>query len=114
MKIDVLATFSSSVIFSLNIFAILILQDDAVASTSHAISKGKYVKKELNRYEIRDFVMCLDEMFIKTNQSLHFAFLGDSLVRNQFLNLVSVSKILLKLFEELKKKNKGGCNFLYV
>ncbi len=49
-----------------------------------------YRKHFIRQYEMKDVVKCLDSMFINRNRSIHLAFMGDSLVRNQFLNFISV------------------------
>ena len=60
------------------------------ASTSRTmISKEKSTFE--SRYERKDFVKCIDEMVNEKNGPVHVAFVGDSLIRNQFLNLITVS-----------------------
>lgn len=51
-----------------------------------------YVAWKMDRfYTSRDVVNCLDTLLTKMNsQSLHIAFIGDSLVRNQFVNFIKV------------------------
>jgi hypothetical protein len=47
-------------------------------------------KHFIRPYEMEDVVYCLDYMFINRNRRIHLAFMGDSIVRNQFLNFISV------------------------
>jgi hypothetical protein len=80
--------------FILHIFSAVIslLSKDIMASTSDiTILEKEYEQNSNKQYGKKDFVLCLDHMFLGKNESIHLAFLGDSLVRNQFLNLISVS-----------------------
>ncbi len=77
--------------FILCILSTLISKDITASTSDITILEREYEKKSNKQYGKKDFVMCLDEMFLGKNESIHFAFLGDSLVRNQFLNLISVS-----------------------
>jgi hypothetical protein len=52
-------------------------------------------KLQLLRYKARHVVRCLDKLFIRENHPVHISFIGDSLVRNQFTNLISVSYIII-------------------
>jgi hypothetical protein len=54
----------------------------------------KPIKKQLLKYKVKDVVHCLDSFVIRENRSVYIHFIGDSLVRNQFLNFVSVSNVL--------------------
>ena len=58
----------------------------------------------LNWYTIKDAVNCLTE--IKTAKKLHFAFIGDSRIRQQFLNFLKVSK---NEFSKTKRKKYLTC-----
>ncbi len=71
--------------------AISFLHNDNTVPAPYAVSEENYRSNPKRIYEIKDFVMCLDEIFLKKRHSVHFAFLGDSLICYQFLNLISVS-----------------------
>ena len=58
----------------------------------------------LNWYTIKDAVNCLTES--KTAKKLHFAFIGDSRIRQQFLNFLKVSK---NEFSKTKRKKYLTC-----
>lgn len=55
-------------------------------------SESRTIAVNLDRYyTVRDTVHCLDTLLTKRNsKSLHIAFIGDSLVRNQFTNYLKV------------------------
>ena len=46
----------------------------------------------LHQYRSQDVVHCLDKMSSSTNRKLHFVVLGDSRMRQQFFELLSVSR----------------------
>lgn len=50
-------------------------------------------------YTTRDVVDCLDTLFTeRNNESLHIAFVGDSLVRNQYIRFIKVCMHRLLIF----------------
>ncbi|XP_045036590.1 uncharacterized protein LOC116933792 isoform X2 [Daphnia magna] len=52
--------------------------------------KGFSVSHKIRQYEMEDVVLCLDSLFNVKKHSIHIAFLGDSLIRNQFLSFTSL------------------------
>jgi hypothetical protein len=52
---------------------------------------NKSSKRQLIRYNVRNVVNCLDSLFIKRNRPVYITFIGDSIMRNQFTNFISVS-----------------------
>jgi hypothetical protein len=53
------------------------------------------LKLQLLRYKVHHVVQCLDTLFRRENNSVYISFIGDSLVRNQFTNFISVSYIIM-------------------
>ncbi|XP_059351232.1 uncharacterized protein LOC130703062 isoform X1 [Daphnia carinata] len=51
---------------------------------------GYTVLHKIRRYEMEDVVLCLDSLSMGKKHSIHIAFLGDSLIRNQFLSFTSL------------------------
>jgi hypothetical protein len=56
----------------------------------------KPIKRQLLKYKVKHVVHCLDSLVVRRNRSIYIHFIGDSLVRNQFLNFVSVGNVLFK------------------
>jgi hypothetical protein len=50
------------------------------------------VKCRLHHYRTQDVVRCLDVMSSSTNRKLHLVVIGDSRMRQQFSELISVSR----------------------
>lgn len=73
---------------------IVVLLNDHITDAQPSVIDGSSFKEDQNHigiFETEDVVYCLDSMYVKNNRSVSFAFLGDSLVRNQFLNFISVT-----------------------
>ncbi len=63
--------------------------DESCASDTEA-SKINLNKRLFRQYKREDVAACLDLLPRRRNRTIHIAFLGDSLVRNQFLSFISV------------------------
>ena len=53
----------------------------------------KSSKRQLIQYKAQQIVHCVDLFSLRRNGSVYITFIGDSLVRNQFTNFISVSAI---------------------
>lgn len=51
----------------------------------------KSIKRKLIRYKVWNVVHCLDSLFVERNRSVYIIFIGDSIMRNQFKNFITVS-----------------------
>ena len=58
------------------------------ALSSKSITK---TSQTLKRFQMQDVVHCFDSLVNNRNRPFHIAFIGDSLVRNQFTSFLSVS-----------------------
>lgn len=73
-------------------------RNNLMSVISEKSEKSDPVIKFYQIFTNRDIVNCLDTLLTKhKNKKLHIAFIGDSLVRNQFVNFLKVSYIFLYL-----------------
>jgi hypothetical protein len=64
-------------------------------------------KCRLHQYRSQDVVRCLDVMVSSTNRKLHFVVIGDSRMRQQFFELISVSR-------EIENKKRKLLNYFSI
>ena len=70
--------------------------DNILQSDIFTFSKGK--KCSLRHFNVRDVTSCIDDLHTNSNLPWqHFAFIGDSRIRQQFFNLLKVFLAIIKL-----------------
>jgi hypothetical protein len=67
-------------------------QKENIAAESYYFGR-KSSKRQFIEYKVQQIVHCLDLFSLRRNGSVYITFIGDSLVRNQFTNFISVSSI---------------------
>jgi hypothetical protein len=65
--------------------------NDNIKKKDHCHIKQNQGKQHFRRYNMEDVVQCLDSLYVKKSHRYHISFIGDSLIRNQFKNFITVS-----------------------